>query len=54
MSDDFPGRSKATHGTRAGFQMHGLQHTDVCKACDAANKAYNNRYYIKNKWRRAK
>ena len=39
MSRDFPGRSQASHGTPAGFQMHKAQGSMVCDDCRlAANK----------------
>lgn len=40
MSKDFPGRSKARHGTDAGFQAHKRYGSVVCADCrEAHNKA---------------
>lgn len=62
MSKDFPGSSKAAHGTRAGLQMHKAQRSVPCAECRQAGNDYiaefmRNRYspdarrarYLKNK-----
>ena len=57
MSRDFPGSSKAEHGTRAGLQMHKAQGSVPCLSCHQAGNDYISDYMRKHysaKLRRAR
>lgn len=54
MGENFPGRTKAEHGTNAGFQQHKIKGVPMCEACQKARKTYLDRYYRANKWKKAK
>lgn len=48
---DFGVRSKAEHGTNAGFQQHNLKGVPMCDRCHRARKVYLASYYQRNKYR---